>query len=144
MDFFGKNNQLNLTLLAQWRGAKLIFNTTTTGLDELKQTLLGQLSLNEIAEPAGPDRESLQRFDGFYDKNTEGSIPQTLQVTLPGQDLWVDTYWPDGCRLVAQTATKFQSQDTNYYLIFDISPGEKVDGLTFVMGNKEYSYVKRV
>lgn len=144
VDYFERQNELNLALLAEWRCAKLIFNTTTTDLAELKRRLLEELSLEEISLPTGPNRESLENLVGLYDKVGGINVPQTLQVTLPGEDLWVDTYWPDGCRLVALNSTKFQLQDTNYYLVFDQKYGGPVKGLTFIIGSKEHAYVKRI
>lgn len=141
IDFFEASNRLNLDLLAEWHSDKLIFNTTSTGLDELKRTLLGKLGLQEKAAPSKPDPATLQKFTGVF-KATGTTIPQTLNVTLKGPNLWVDTYWPEGCRLHALNATDFQLQDTSHYLLFEFSPEEEISGLTYRIGAKEYGYVK--
>ncbi len=144
VDFFETENRLNLTLLAEWRCEKLILNTTSTGLDTLKGALLEKLGLEEKAVPAPPGPELLQKFEGGFNNTTGGNVPETLRITLKGPDLWVDTYWPDGTRLVALNASDFQLQDTSHYLLFNFSPESEITGLSYRIGNKEYSYVKRV
>lgn len=139
--YFEASNQLNLDLLAEWQSTKLIFNTTSTGLAELKQTLLERLGLAEKAEPPKPDPSILQKFTGIF-RATGESVPQTMQITFKGPDLWVDTYWPDGCRLHSLNATDFQLQDTSHYLLFEFSPEEEISGFTYRIGAKEYGYVK--
>ena len=139
--FLEASNRLNLDLLAQWQSTKLIFNTTSTGLVELKQTLLEKWGLVEQAEPPKPDPTNLQKFTGIF-RATGTSLPKTMQVTLKESDLWVDTYWPDGCRLHSLNTTNFQLQDTSHYLLFEISPEEEIRGLTYRIGAKEYGYVK--
>ena len=122
LDYFQQNNELNLQLLADWPNDRLVLNTTSQTLDECKTLILEKLGLTLKSETFALPTEILQKYVGSYKKVEEGpAIPTRsgLNITLDKAVLKIDTYWPNGCNLIPVTETRFDLENTNYYLEFD-------------------------
>jgi hypothetical protein len=143
IEYFEQGNKLKLKLLSDWRGDKLLLFSTASNLRDLIQALLERLALEETVEVGVAASENLQNYAGVYDSVDTTNVPKTLHIKLVDSDLFIDVYWPNGCRLIAQSGSRFILEATNQYLDFK-SPQPDLDaGLSYVIGNKQYRYTKR-
>jgi adenylate kinase family enzyme len=137
-----EQNKFSLELLSKWPCDKLIITTTSSSIEESKATILKRLSLSEIKQPHIISREILDSYTGTYESIATSAPVPSLEVRLAGDELFVNTYWPNGCRLVPETSWRFNLHGTNCYIEFDNGSNRGISRLIYMHGGKEHLYQK--
>ncbi|MEZ4615411.1 MAG: hypothetical protein R2867_07840 [Caldilineaceae bacterium] len=129
--------------LLECAGDLLWLNSTADSLEECMLQLLDYLELTPLAKQCATlSEDDLKLYVGSY--QTDDDQPpdgrQTIVITLLKGELWVDLYWPNGCRLVAENQYSFQLADTSHRLIFTELTAESKRCLYYHYGGKSYTY----
>jgi hypothetical protein len=66
-----------------------------------------------------------------------------LEIRLVDGELFVDAYWPNGCRLIAEGPDRFRLQSTSRRVTFNCQSPGKSGWLTYAYGGDEYHYDRR-
>ena len=122
--FFQATSQLSRDLLTEWPHPVLMVDTTIAPLAQVAIQLLDHFALTPPATVAMPAPDELQRYVGRYIAHDTTADPAPLEIRLVDHTLWVDRYWPNGCRLVAESAARFRLQSTSQRISFDPPAGE--------------------
>lgn len=109
-------------LLSQWAGDILRLDSVAQPLEVCVETLLLYLDLRYSASPSLRSIALVDcaNFVGHYlacDDEPPGN-QQTITVSKVADELRVDLYWPNGCRLVPNGNQAFQLQDTSHWVEF--------------------------
>lgn len=142
ISFFARADRLAIALLAEWPGA-LILDATQTSVSQLLATILSYL---ELAERSIEHREApadLQRYTGIYIPYERGQAGQSLEISLMSDELFVNTYWPAGTRLLPEGGGRFHLEGTNRHIAFDVQANGSPCGLTYYYGETTHRYKKR-
>ena len=137
--FFQATSQLSRDMLTAWPHPVLMLDTTIMPLDQVATQLLDHFALTPQATVAMPAPDELQRYVGRYVAQDTTADPSPLEIRLVDHALWVDRYWPNGCRLVAEGAGRFRLQSTSQRITFAPQAGEP-RWLTYIHGGREDLY----
>jgi thymidylate kinase len=141
INFFARVDQLAIALFTAWPDA-LILEATETPIDQLVATILTRLDIPRRGVAHGVSPEELYHFVGVYMPLEGGPTVQPLEVSLCDDELFVNSYWPAGARLVPEGAARFQLEGTNRYIEFDARPDGLSSGLVYCYGGTEHKYKK--
>ncbi|HEX9438722.1 MAG TPA: hypothetical protein VF909_03525 [Roseiflexaceae bacterium] len=140
--FFEAETQLSVELFAEWPHATLVLDTTTTPLDQLRTVLLQHFSLSEQAAALMPSATELHDYVGVYvPRDTAASAPP-LEIRLVDGELIINSYWPNGCRMIPEGPARFRLQSTNRRVAFNAQPHAKPGWLIYTYGGHAYHYDK--
>lgn len=135
-------NQLNLALLSQWRGDSMILDTTNTPVSQLLTRLLHRMEVPEHPVQYHVDHHRLHAYVGRYVLHGASSLSKQLDVRLVNDRLVVNTYWPNGIPLVAESDTRFRLESTSRWIEFDLGHARGTPGLTYVVHGHQHHYRK--
>lgn len=138
--FFKTTSQLHRDLLAEWPHPVLMLDTTTMPLDQLASLLLDHFGLSQQATAAIPTPNELQRYVGLYSARDTTADPSPLEIRLVNNELLINHYWPNGCRLMAEGNERFRLQSTNRHVTFDTQASMEPRWLVYTYGGREYWY----
>lgn len=142
--FFQMVAQLSDDLLAEWPHATLILDTVTTGLERTKVVLLQHLNLSRQAAAPMPTVAELYNYVGLYVPHDGLASTAPLEIRLVDGELVVNTYWPNGCRLIPEGPAQFRLQSTNRRVRFIAQPLAESHRLAYTFGGNTYYYDKTV
>ena len=139
MTFDQQIDEMVLALLAQWPGHILHLDTTTTPIEQVQAAILDYLGIvaGNVAYIVPPG--VLASYSGAYALQDENAQP-VLYISVRNDGLFVNTYWPNGTRLVAESPTRFRLEATNRRIEFAVHDQCTVDGLIYWIGNTPYRY----
>ncbi len=140
--FFARADRLAVALLTESPGA-LILDATQTPVGQLLGTILRELGLAERSIVHKVRPAELHRYTGVYMPHDGGQAPQELEISLVGDDLFVNTYWPAGTRLLSEGGARFHLEGTNRHIAFDVQADGSPCGLTYYYGETTHRYKKR-
>lgn len=113
-------------LLSKWVGDVLWLDTIEMPMDECMTKVLSALELEPhiFASDRTEERGQSVNFDdyvGQYHSCNDAlrHAVQTISVSIKNDGLWVDLYWPNGCRLVSEGEGVFRLQNTSHWLAFE-------------------------
>lgn len=132
-------NEVVRALLDDWPGPILHLDTTTTSSEQVQAMVLDHLGISAGGVGYTVPPTVLASYTGTYvlhDKDT----PPYLHITLRNDALFVDTYWPNGTPLVAESRTCFRLQATNRRIEFAVHDQSTVHGLIYWIGHTPYQY----
>ncbi|MBA3945352.1 MAG: hypothetical protein H0X37_12400 [Herpetosiphonaceae bacterium] len=135
-------NQFTLDLLGSWSKNTLILDTTLMPVEQLKIKLLDHFELIERATDPRLAPELLDGYAGTYEPLYEAPTARPLTISIAGNRLFADTYWPNGTPLVAESDTKFRLQSTSNWIEFTIQPNGAPSRLTYFFRGELYGYEK--
>jgi thymidylate kinase len=141
IDYFVRRNEQNLALLSAWRFDKYIIDTTANNWEAYKSALLKFLSVPEGPEKHWISADLLSKYVGTYEDRASVT-KKILMVRLIDGALFVNAYWPSGCRLVPESDTCFRLEDTSRLIDFDCSDHGDVQGLIYTYGGSSDHYEK--
>lgn len=141
IDYFVCRNEQNLALLSAWRFDKYVIDTTANDWEAYKSTLLKFLDIPEVAQTRSISPDHLSKYVGTYEDRASAT-KKVLMVCLIDGALFVNAYWPNGCRLVPESDTRFRLEDTNRLINFDCSDHGDVQGLVYTYGESSDNYEK--
>lgn len=118
--YFQATDQQKVQLLLEWVGDVLWLDSAAYSLEECTARLLNNLELTPVDQPPQIPTPDFRCYAGNYVTSEEDPPDgkQRLTITLNENALWVDLYWPNGCRLVAEDEHTFQLEDTSHRLVF--------------------------
>ncbi len=139
--YFTRVDRLAVPLLATWPSA-LILDATQTPVDELGTAILAQLNLAERRIDFAVPGTEIQRYVGRYIPAEDKSAAMQLEVSLVGDELFVNTYWPAGSRLLPEGEARFHLEGTNRDIVFTSDETGKPFGLLYIVGQTTERYKK--
>ena len=137
--FFEKVRELSIELLAGWPHATLVLDNTSTSFHETKTVLLQQFGLSEQIVAPMPTAAELQCHVGPYAPR-DNAAATPLEIRLVDGDLFINTYWPNGCRLIPEGPGQFRLQSTNRRVVFTTHPLAGPGGLAYIYGGNTHYY----
>jgi thymidylate kinase len=140
--FFESVRQLSLELLADWPHPTLALDTIAAPLDQIGATLLQHLDLPAQTTVPMSIATDLHQYVGVYIPRDTAAASPPLEIRLVDGALIVNTYWPNGCRLLPEGPAQFRLQSTNRRVTFDTQPQREPSGLTYAYGGGAYHYDK--
>ncbi len=140
--FFRATNQLSLSLLADWPHATLILDTTTTPIEQLTSALLQNFSLSKQDTIPMLASNELQHYVGIYVARDTTTAAPPLEIRLIDNELMINSYWPNGCRLIPEGVARFRLQSTNRRITFEPQPPLIPRWLAYTYDGREYFYDK--
>jgi hypothetical protein len=140
--FFKAETQLTVELLADWNHTWLSLDTTTTSLDQIKLMLLQHLGLSEQPAAFVPLAHELHSYAGVYAPRDPAASALPLEIRLDAGGLVINTYWPNGCRLIPEGPTEFRLQSTNRRVAFETQPHVAPRSLTYTHSGQVHHYDK--
>jgi thymidylate kinase len=138
--YWTQAHQLIRQLLGRWSCDMLALDTIHTSIEELKAHVLGQLGL------AACETQHTQAIDIVYScigtyAPRDTSAPDTpIEITLADDQLWINRYWPTGCRLVYERAATYRLQGTSQHIEFGSAESDTPPWLVYRYGNREEWY----
>jgi hypothetical protein len=111
-----------------------------TPVEEAQAAILAHLGMTEKESRPAHAPEELARFAGRYQAEPGVPITNPLVVTLKGDRLWVNSYWPNGCPLIDEGEGQFRLENTSHRIRFETQPDGSVGALTYLSGGKHYHY----
>lgn len=130
-------------LFSEWKGEILWLDSASHSLEFCVTTMLEYLCLEPSANQEYLPSYSLATYAGQYIAADDESLSehQTLTVSVKDSELWVDPYWPNGCRLVAEAMHTFRLQDTSHWIQFVEPTIDNPRRLTYHHCGRRYRYL---
>ena len=141
--FFTRVDRLAVALLAAWPDA-LILDATHTPVRQLLAAILSHLELAERTIDHRVEPAELRRYTGDYIPLDGGQAAQPLTISLVGDELFVNTYWPAGTRLLPEGGARFHLEGTNRHIEFEVQADGSRCELAYHYGETTHRYTKRV
>lgn len=89
-----------------------------------------------------PASNELQHYVGVYVARDTTTAAPPLEIRLVDNGLIINSYWPNGCRLISEGAARFRLQSTNRRIAFEMPPPVVPLWLVYTYGGREYFYDK--
>jgi thymidylate kinase len=141
--YLQRTDRRKIALLSAWAGDVLWLDSAQQSIDACATTLLNYLELPApTAEPRPLSPAIRQRYLAHY-TTTDADPPdgeRDLVISLRKDELWANLYWPNGCRLMAESEQAFQLEDTSHRLVFDEPTTEYERCLYYHYCGKTYTY----
>jgi hypothetical protein len=141
--FFESVTQLSRELFADWPHPTLALDTIATPLDQVAAALLQHFDMPGQATGSMPTATDLRQYVGVYVPRDPAATSPSLEIRLVDGELFVDDYWPNGCRLIPEGPAQFRLQSTNRRVIFNTQSQTESCGLMYAYGGDVYQYDKR-
>lgn len=141
IEFFTRVDRLAVALLAEWPDA-LILDATQTPVGQLLATILRHLKVEEHSVDHSVSPVELRRYTGVYIPYDDGQASRPLEISLVGDELFVNAYWPAGARLLPEGGTRFHLDGTNHHVIFEMQADGLPYGLTYYESEVTHRYKK--
>jgi thymidylate kinase len=138
INFFTRVDTLAVALLEKWQNA-VILDTTKLSVSPLLTTILSHLGLTKHNTGSSVPIVELRRYIGIYIPLDSEWLSEPLEISLVNNELFVNTYWPSGTRLIPEGETNFRLDGTNHHIAFDVQS----EGLTYYYGEATHKYKKR-
>ncbi len=140
--YFRVQAALSLDLLQKWSCDLLTIDVVQTPLDLVKSMILRHLGLDELENQPLVIGDELALYVGLF--QAKGTVPTTnpLVITLQGETLWVNSYWPNGCPLLVEGDGDFRLENTSHRIHFEKQADGLVVSFTYKIGDSQYTFVK--
>ena len=144
--YIRRADERKVQLFSEWPGDVFWLDSMVHSAAACVSTLLTYLGLTPVISQDHRSPLDLQHYVGHYAACDDEPLDnqQNLIITLVEGKLWIDHYWPNGCRLVAKNPRDFQLEDTSHWIEFvelDPKPGMQ---LCYHYRGKLYTYHKLV
>jgi hypothetical protein len=142
IEFFTRVDRFALKLLGEWPDS-LILETDQLAIQQLMAETLRYLNIeaHDIDIDKATVSTDLSRYPGVYIAYEEASQP--LTVRFVDGELFVDSYWPTGARLLAEGDSRFYLEGTNRYINFTLSEDGQASGLIYSYATTSLRYRKK-
>jgi hypothetical protein len=140
--YFRVQSQLSLEVLQKWSCDLLLIDAVQTPVDEVKAEIMRHLGLEEIQGQPSLVLDEMQRYVGLYQAEGTPPITNPLAISIEAGKLWVNTYWPNGCPLLAEGDGQFRLESTSHRIHFEMGSDGVVSALTYRMGDNDYHFAK--
>ncbi len=142
IDFFTRVDRLAVPLLAKWPDM-LVLDSSKLAISQFVTTMLDRLALVEHAHEYKVESAELQRYAGTF-KTTEGErVASQVEVSLVGETLFINTYWPAGTRLIPEGKGRFHLDGTNRSITFETDVDDQTLDLVYFSGQTIQRYKKQ-
>jgi adenylate kinase family enzyme len=135
--YWTQAHQLTRQLLDRWSCDMLVLDSTYTPVDELKARVLAQLALAACETEDTQAIDTVQSYIGTYMPRDTPASDTLIQITLAEEQLWINRYWPSGCRLVYERAATYRLQGTSQHIEFGSAGDHMPSWLVYRYGNQE-------
>ena len=89
-----------------------------------------------------PSATELHHYVGVYIPRDTVASASPLEIRLVDGELIINSYWPNGCRLIPEGPDRFRLQSTNRRVAFNAQPQAESGWLIYTHGGRAYHYDK--
>lgn len=133
-----------LQLLNHWPHACLRLDPISHPIEQCQQTIADYLGLTLAQVTVVVPIATLQQYVGVYLADVKDDRQEKqLEIQLIDNALYVNAYWPKGCRLVPEGEAMFRLQATNEWLEFGAVDNRLRRELVYWKQGQSYCYVCR-
>lgn len=120
--YWQQTDRWKVACLSAWAGEILWLDSALYTAEDCAEQLVSYLGLTPVDSQPVPQQadlySSLAHYAGHYTLCGDEAPDDQRTLTIRQVDgaLWVDLYWPNGCRLVPVNASTLQLEDTSHWL----------------------------
>lgn len=140
--YFETQGKISLDMLQRWSSELLIFDAVQMSADQLKATILRHLGFSEKQRQPAISIDDIESYLGVYQSESQVPITNPLMIGMEDGRLHANTYWPNGCPLIAEINAQFRLEHTSHRIRFEKQPDGSIVSLTYSTGGNQYRYKK--
>jgi hypothetical protein len=138
--YFQRQGEVSLKLLERWSSDLWVFDAVQMPVEQIKTTILSRLDLHEKPSQSSITAEDMDIYLGVYRSEDPVPITNPLVIGVEHGRLHVNTYWPNGCPLMAEGDALFRLENTSHCIRFEMQPDDLPDALIYITGGKHYRF----